>query len=299
MLTSNGFFDVVYVDDPRIRKHFTRELEGVADVHIHYDPRAVGVFTLPVQAKMWPGEYVEFDLPDPAVLLGIITELAAHHPRAWLYVNGHNQTPQYLDTFLMGQVDSVGSIKWFFLPSGKKTVKILISDSYNPNMAKTQRARGSGFCFGGYIACSSPNMPTPAYSTVGWTLGDLNEDVVPAGGVLDVADVPHPCELQLLKLTCDTEDLELRFIDGFGAGTTLNANWTIGLSELYRDTDGNGGALGGINSTILKWEKAEKSVAITLPSAFMSGMRIQLLNTSDANQARLLSLRCLAKVQLC
>ena len=144
--------EVIYVDDERIKKHFIRELEGVVDIHYHYEPRMVGVYSLPIQAKMWDGEYVEVELDEEVAMLGVITELAAHHPRARLYVNGVNQTPQYLDTFLMGQVDGIGCIKWFILPTGKKkTVRLQVTGSYNPIMPEKQRARGSGFCFGGFI----------------------------------------------------------------------------------------------------------------------------------------------------
>ena len=35
----SGSSEVIYVNDERIKKHFIRELEGIVDIHYHYDPR--------------------------------------------------------------------------------------------------------------------------------------------------------------------------------------------------------------------------------------------------------------------
>ena len=299
MQISNNLFDVIYVDDPRIEKHFTRELEGAVDIHIHYDPRTVGVYALPVQAKMWAGESVEMELDERAALLGVITELAAHHPRARLYLNGLNQTPQYMDTFLLGQVDGLGCIKWFILPSGKKRVKLAITDSYNPLLPQNQRIRCSGFCFGGFMISNSMQMPAPIYSTAGWTLKDLNSDVIPRGGWLDIGDVPHPCELQLLTFSCDSSEVEVCFADGWGEGALLNPNWAITLDELYAEIGHAANQKLHPLGSILKWEESQKSVAITLPAAFMAGMRIRLTNLNQERDVKLLGVRCMTKVRLC
>lgn len=299
MISSDRLFEVFYVDDPRIKKNFTRELEGEADIHIHYDPRSVGVFALPTQAKMWSGESVEIDLDERAVLLGVITELAAHHPRARLHLNGLNMTPQYLDTFLIGHVDGVGCIKWFILPSGKKHVKITITDSYNPMLPKVQRARGSGFCFGGFIIKNSLDMPPPVHTTVGWCLDDLNSDVIPKdGGTLVVGDVPHPCELQMLKLGVDSSEVEISFIDGWGEGAIMNPNWRTTLEELHGELAQTKSQSIDSYATLLRWDDKEKVILINLPASFMAGMRVRLKNLGKTD-IKLTSMRCLAKVRVC
>jgi hypothetical protein len=275
VISSDKLFEVIYIDDPRIKRNFTRELEGEADIHIHYDPRSVGVFALPTQAKMWSGESVEIDLDERAMLLGVITELAAHHPRARLHLNGLNMTPQYLDTFLIGHVDGVGCIKWFILPSGKKHVKITISDSYNPM------------------------LPPPVHTTVGWSLDDLNSDVIPKdGGVLDVGDVPHPCELQMLKLGVDSSQVEISFIDGWGEGAIMNPNWRTTLEELHGELAQTKSHSIDSYATLLRWDEKEKIILINLPASFMAGMRVRLKNLSK-NDIKLTSMRCLAKVRVC
>ena len=238
-------------------------------------------------------------MDERAMLLDVITELAAHHPRARLHLNGLNMTPQYLDTFLIGHVDGVGCIKWFILPSGKKHVKITITDSYNPMLPKVQRARGSGFCFGGFIIKNSLDMPPPVHTTVGWCLDDLNSDVIPRdGGTLVVGDVPHPCELQMLKLGVDSSEVEISFIDGWGEGAIMNPNWRTTLEELHGELAQTKSHSIDSYATLLRWDDKEKVILINLPASFMAGMRVRLKNLGKTG-IKFTSMRCLAKVRVC
>lgn len=292
--------EVIYVDDERIKKHFVRELEGTVDIHYHYDPRTVGVYSLPIQAKMWERESVEVELDEEVAMLGVITELAAHHPRARLYINGVNQTPQYLDTFLMGQADGIGCIKWFILPTGKKkTVKLQVTGSYNPIMPRSQRARGSGFCFGGFIIKRNLEMPTPVYTSVSWSQKDLNSNLIPKNETLDIADVPHPCELQFLKVTCDSDEVEVKFFDGWGKGLMGNLTWSFNLNEIYDELAYTESQRLKSYGYILRWDDSVKSVAVTVPLSFMAGMRITLRNLSESRDIKLIGMRCIAKVRVC
>ncbi|HDN62685.1 MAG TPA: hypothetical protein ENF56_01840 [Candidatus Bathyarchaeota archaeon] len=292
--------EVIYVDDERIKKHFIRELEGVVDIHYHYEPRMVGVYSLPIQAKMWDGEYVEVELDEEVAMLGVITELAAHHPRARLYVNGVNQTPQYLDTFLMGQADGIGCIKWFILPTGKKkTVRLQVTGSYNPIMPEKQRARGSGFCFGGFIIKRTLEMPTPVYTSISWSHKDLNSNVIPKDGTLDIADIPHPCELQFLKVCCDSSEVEIDFFDGWGRGLIGNLTWSFSLKEFYDELGKTKERKIDSYGSILRWDGQEKCITVTLPLSFMAAMRITLKNLSGNQDIKLTSMRCIAKVRVC
>lgn len=296
--------EVIYVDDERIKKHFIREVEEIHDIHYHYDPRMVGVYSFPIQVRMWEGEYVELDVPERAVMLGVVTELAAHHPRARLYVNDVNQTPQYLDTFIMGEVDGIGCIKWFMLPAGRKKVRLKVTGSYNPIMNRKQRIRGSGFCFGGFIVKNTFDMPTPVYTTVSWTHNDLNSRVIPkatddSSGSLDIADLPHQCKLRFMKTSCDSSDVEVNLYDGWGEGPYGNLTYRFTLRELYDELESTRNREIQSYGAILRWDENEKSAALTLSLSFMAGMRIRLRNLNDERDVNLLNMRCVADVRLC
>jgi hypothetical protein len=295
--------EVIYVDDKRIKKHFIREVEGIEEIHFHKDPRMLGVYCLPIQVRMWEGEYVELDVPENTIMLGIITELAAHHPRARLYLDGVNQTLQYLDTFVMGDVDGIGCIKWYMVPKGCKTVRLQVTESRNPLMQKSQRARNSGFCFGGFILKSSFTMPTPVYTTIYWNKNHLDLDEIPPAdenvpGTLDVGDIPHPCKLQFLKLCCDCGDVEVLITDGWGHEYTtyMNVKYTFRFNKMFSDL---------INqkvtdyATILKWDEKGKCILLTLPLSFMEGMHIRLINRNKDKAIKLLDIECAVKVRLC
>ncbi|UCH38112.1 MAG: hypothetical protein JSV76_02830 [Candidatus Bathyarchaeota archaeon] len=292
--------EVRYVDSDRVTKHFIRELEGVVDIHYHHDPRTIGVYTLPLQAKMWEGEYVETVVDEQAAMLGVITEVASHHPRARLYLNGTNQTPQYLDTFCMGQIDGLGCIKWFLLPTGKmKKIRLQVTGNYNPIMPRTQRARSSGFCFGGFIIKKTVTMPVPVHASIAWSDNDLNSLIIPKGETLAIADMPHPSELQYLQINCDSLDIEVNFIDGWSKGTIINPTLSIRINELYDELAHLKPPVIHNYATILRDQSTEKSIAITAPLTFMAGMHIRVKNLSCDHDAHLHGMRGIAKVRLC
>lgn len=295
--------EVIYVDDRRIKKHFVREVEGIEEIHFHKDPRMLGVYCLPVQVRMWEEEYVELDIPEDTLMLGVITELAAHHPRARLYIDGVNQTLQYLDTFVMGDVDGIGCIKWYMIPRGCKIVRLQVTNSRNPLMSKKQRARNSGFCFGGFILKNDLTMPTPVYTTIYWNKHHLDSHEIPAAnedgpGILDIGDIPHQCELQLLKISCDREDVEVIITDGWGYeySTYKNVKYIFKLNEIFSDIKNREIKDYG---AVLKWNETEKCILLTLLLSFMEGMHIRLVNWNKNNVVKLLDMQCVVKVRLC
>ena len=181
-LTGFSGDEIIYVGDRRIRAHLRDRIDfnSIRDPHEHHEPRMWGVHALPYNWWMWPGEWAEVDVPDEAVLLGVVLELATHHPRARLYLNGENVLPDQLDGFCMGKWDGIGCVKWFMVPRGPKTVRLLVMDDYNPIMREDERTKGSGFCLGGFIFRDSFDYPPPIYASTTWTEERLNDTGIPA-----------------------------------------------------------------------------------------------------------------------
>ena len=318
--------EIIYLDDPRIRKHFVvwEDMKRITDPHPHHEPRMVGVYSMPRSWWLFPGEYVELDVPEWVKMLGVIFELASHHYRARLYVNGENITPDYLDGFCMGVIDGLGCIRWFMLPSGeKRIIRLEITDSYNPALqffgssldptlygwekggTKTEVVdTPHNFCLSGFILKDNIQMPTPVFSSVSWTQDQLKSTVIPRAkdngkipGILEIGYIPHPGELSFMRLNVDDEDIEVDITDGWGIAP-FNRIMNFKLTEFM-----NGEELHGENieafGRVLRWDDNNKSIALTHPLPFMSMLRIQLRNYNTEKDAHLISLRCIAKVRLC
>ena len=290
--------EMVYVDDPRIKKRWHREVEGIDDVHFHNDARMPGIYARILQFRMWENEEVELEIPEGTKMLGIVTELASHHPSARVYINGVNETPNYLDTFMMGEIDSLGYIKWIMLPQQQNnSVRLQVTDRYNPIMPRAQRARNSGFCLSGFILKSDFQLPAPVYSTVTWKEHHLNETVVPKSpdgytpGILEIGHITVAAELQFMRLSCDSDELEVMVCDGH---YEQNESWSSTLREFYENV--NHDSIPGYGK-VLEWGGNKKTIALTQPVTTSTFMRIILRNHGTIDQ-RLLSLTCIAKVRL-
>lgn len=290
--------EMIYVDDPRIKKRWHREVEGIDDVHFHRDPRMPGVYAGTLQFRMWENEEVELEIPEGTKMLGIVTELASHHPSARVYINGVNETPNYLDTFMMGEIDSLGYIKWIMLPQQhKNSVRLQVTDRRNPIMPRAQRARGSGFCLSGFILKRNFQLPTPVYATVTWKEHHLNETVVPKSksdgmpGILEIGHITVPAELQFMRLSCDSDELEVMVCDG---GYEGNVSWSSTLGEFYENVSQK--SIPGYGK-VMEWGENKKTIALTQPVVTSTFMRIILRNHGTTDQ-RLLSLTCMARVRL-
>lgn len=289
--------EMIYADDPRIKKRWHREVEGINDVHFHRDPRMPGVYAGLLQFRMWENEEVELDVPEDISMLGIVCELASHHPSARVYINDVNEIPN-LDTFMMGEIDSLGYIRWVMLPQQRKNnIRLQVTDRRNPIMPRAQRARNSGFCFSGFILKKDFQMPTPVYSTVTWKEHHLNNIVVPKSeadgmpGILEIGHITVPAELQFMKLSCDSDELEVVVSDGDYEG---NVSWSSTLSEFYEDV--GHGSIPKYGS-VVEWDENKKTIVLTQPVVTSTFMRIMLRNPG-ATEHKLLSLTCIARVRL-
>jgi hypothetical protein len=130
-----------------------------------------------------------------------------------------------------------------------------------------------------------------------WKEHHLNETVVPKSpdgytpGILEIGHITVAAELQFMRLSCDSDELEVMVCDG---GYEDNVLWSSTLGEFYENVSHD--SIPGYGK-VMGWGENKKTIVLTQPVIASTFMRVILRNHGTTDQ-RLLSLTCMARVRL-